>query len=207
MAVIAATVSGSFHRHMSAIRVAVDSLRAHGVLVLSPADPTVVGAVGSFLFVASDIHRSVRLVQDRHLAAIRRSDFLLLVCPDGYVGQSASLEIGFALASGVPVYCTTWPSDPTLRQYVQRADTLDEVLLMAAATPRLEDSVLPLLLEPVAATQAAHDRIEAMKSSLTKAPELGGQDVADEVRRLRRELLHLVELPVLPRREVCPDEV
>jgi len=35
-----------------------------------PSDPRVVEAIGPLLFVASDPHRSVRLVQDRHLAAI-----------------------------------------------------------------------------------------------------------------------------------------
>ena len=98
-----AAVSGSFHRHMQAISAAVHELASRSILVLSPADPRVVAAQGEFLFVSSDRVRSVRLVQDRHLEAIRAADFLWLVCPDGYVGQSASMEIGFAAAAGVPI--------------------------------------------------------------------------------------------------------
>src|ERR1700686_4162645 len=97
-----AAVSGSFHRHMEAITRAVHELAALSVRVLSPADPRIVAAQGEFLFVASDRIRSVRLVQDRHLESIRAADFLWLVCPDGYVGSSASMEIGYAAAAAVP---------------------------------------------------------------------------------------------------------
>src|SRR5262249_20216060 len=98
-----ATVSGSFHRHMQAIVNTVNELSAREVRVLSPADPRVVDHSGEFLFVASDRVRSIRMVQDRHLQCIRASNFLWLVAPDGYVGQSASLELGFAYANGIPI--------------------------------------------------------------------------------------------------------
>src|SRR2546423_471511 len=91
-----ATVSGSFHRHMQAIYQAVGTLREVGVDVLSPSDPRVVDHIGEFLFVASDKLRSIKLVQDRHLHAIRASDLLWVVCPDGYTGPSVSMEIGAA---------------------------------------------------------------------------------------------------------------
>src|SRR6266481_5836123 len=115
---LTATVSGSFHRHMEAISTAVRELASHSVHVLSPADPRVVAHQGEFLFVASDRVRSVRLVQDRHLESIRSASFLWLVCPDGYVGQSASMEVGFAAAAGVPIFSNHAPTDLTLREYV-----------------------------------------------------------------------------------------
>ena len=105
-----AAVSGSFHRHMEAINAAVQELVSLSIRVLSPADPQVVAQQGEFLFVASDRVRSIRLVQDRHLESIRAADFLWLVCPDGYVGQSGSMEIGFAAAAGVPIFSTHAPS-------------------------------------------------------------------------------------------------
>src|SRR5690349_15451206 len=106
-----ATVSGSFHRHMGAITAAVHELAALNVRVLSPADPRVVAAQGEFLFVASDPVRSVRLVQDRHLACIRAASFLWLVCPAGYVGLSAAMEIGAAREASVPIFSTRAPND------------------------------------------------------------------------------------------------
>jgi hypothetical protein len=65
------TVSGSFRRAMSAVQDAVYRLTDAGALVLSPADPRVVDEFGEFLFVASDRVRAIRLVQSRHLAAIK----------------------------------------------------------------------------------------------------------------------------------------
>src|SRR5580658_8304981 len=56
---LAATVSGSFHRHMGAITAVVHQLAALSVRVLSPADPRIVAQQGEFLFVASDPVRSV----------------------------------------------------------------------------------------------------------------------------------------------------
>src|ERR1700680_870288 len=123
-----AAVSGSFHRHMAAIGAAVEELTSHSIRVLSPADPRVVAQQGEFLFVASDRVRSVRLVQDRHFEAIRAADFLWMVCPGGYVGQSASMEVGFAAAIGIPVFATRAPSDLTLREYVTIVHTLSEAL-------------------------------------------------------------------------------
>src|SRR5882724_1081064 len=133
---LTATVSGSFHRHMDAIARAVHELSALSVRVLSPADPRVVAAHGEFLFVASDRVRSVRLVQDRHLDSIRAADFLWLVCPDGYVGQSASMEVGFAAAAGVPIFSNHAPTDLTLREYVVIVPTLGEAAQRIAASSR-----------------------------------------------------------------------
>src|ERR1700685_3210559 len=119
-----AAVSGSFHRHMEVITTAVQELASLSIQVLSPADPRVVAQQGEFLFVASDRVRSVRLVQDRHLESIRAADFLWLICPDGYIGQSASMEVGFAAAARVPIFATRAPSDLTLREYVTVVPTL-----------------------------------------------------------------------------------
>jgi hypothetical protein len=162
---LTATVSGSFHRHMGAITADVHELASLSVRVLSPADPRVVAAQGEFLFVASDRVRSVRLVQDRHLESIRAANFLWLVCPDGYVGQSAAMEVGFAAAAGVPIFSTHAPSDLTLREYVSVVPTL------AAAVRRVEASKRPrssegLLIDPHASIEEAHDILERIKAAI-----------------------------------------
>src|SRR4051812_4984387 len=113
-----ATVSGSFRRAMSAVQDAVYRLTDAGARVLSPADPRVVDQFGDFLFVASDRVRAIKLVQNRHLAAVEASDFLWLVAPNGYIGQSGAMELGFAVSVGTPVFSSEVPADLTLRQYV-----------------------------------------------------------------------------------------
>jgi hypothetical protein len=130
------TVSGSFHRHMDAITAAVQDLANRGIRVLSPADPRVVANQGEFLFVASDRVRSVRLVQDRHLESVRAADFLWLVCPDRYVGQSAAMEIGFAAGAGTPIFATHCPMDLTLREYVSVVSSIAEAVNIVSSRPQ-----------------------------------------------------------------------
>ena len=176
-----AAVSGSFHRHMEAITVAVHQLASLAVQVLSPADPRVVANQGEFLFVASDRVRSVRLVQDRHLESIRAADFLWLVCPDGYVGQSASMEVGFAAAAGVPIFSTHAPSDLTLRQYVTTVLTIRDALRIVATSARPKQCS-NLLIDPHASVEEAHQVLERIEALLTRP-----SSIDDSARRLSRE--------------------
>ncbi len=130
------TVSGSFHRHLAAIYMAVGEFREAGIAVLSPSDPRVIDHIGEFLFVASDRVRSIRLVQDRHLQCIGASTFLWLVAPDGYVGPSASMEIGYAIAAKTPVFSSNTPSDCTLRQYVKTIPSIQDTVAQVRTLPR-----------------------------------------------------------------------
>jgi hypothetical protein len=164
---LTATVSGSFHRHMGAITAAVHELVALSIRVLSPADPRIVAQQGEFLFVASDPVRSVRLVQDRHLESIRAADFLWLVCPDGYVGQSASMEVGFAAAVGVPMFATQAPSDLTLRQYVDVLPTLAAAVSMIKTHPR-QRRPEGILIDPKVSVDQAHLILERIGVALTR---------------------------------------
>lgn len=163
-----AAVSGSFHRHMSAIAAAVEELGEHSIRVLSPADPRVVAQQGDFLFVASDRVRSVRLVQDRHLESIRAAHFLWLVCPDGYVGQSASMELGFAAATGVPIFAIQAPEDLTLRQYVKIVPAIATAidLIKASSMPEKRET---LIINPRASLEEAHGILDRIETAINGA--------------------------------------
>jgi hypothetical protein len=143
-----ATVSGSFHRHMVAIEAAVSELWSLGINVLSPADPRIVDFKGEFLFVASDKLRSIKLVQNRHFEAIGHSDFLWLVCPDGYTGPSACMEIGDARRAHVPVYSNRLPLDITVQQYVEQVPSLRAACDLALEHRRSLPPVGNYLLDP-----------------------------------------------------------
>jgi hypothetical protein len=185
-------VSGSFHRHMEVITAAVQELTSLSVLVLSPADPRVVAQQGEFLFVASDRVRSVRLVQDRHLESIRAADFLWLVCPDGYVGQSASMELGFAVAGGIPIFSAHAPSDLTLRHYVTVVPSLSKALgaVVASCRPKEREGVL---IDPHASLEEAHDILQRMEVALT-----GSSAIEDPTNRIYREMADLQATLRLP---------
>jgi hypothetical protein len=193
---LTATVSGSFHRHMRAIAAAVEEFAEHSVRVLSPADPRVVAQHGDFLFVASDPVRSVRLVQDRHLESIRAASFLWLVCPDGYVGQSASMELGFAAAVGVPIFATHPPTDLTLRQYVTVVPTLAAAVRINKASSQRQRDPEAFLINPHASVEEAHGILERIDGALTRGNASGEPDrvvysgLADLQARLRLPYVH-----------------
>lgn len=189
---LTATVSGSFHRHMDAITTVVHELASLNVRVLSPADPRVVAKQGEFWFVASDPVRSVKLVQDRHLESIRAADFLWLVCPDGYVGQSASQELGYAIAVGVPILAAQAPNDLTLQQYVKVVPTVAAAVRMIAANPRRRHAE-GILIDPHASIEKAHHILDRIGTALTRP------SVLDEpANRVHLEMADLRKTLALP---------
>jgi hypothetical protein len=190
-----ATVSGSFHRHMPAVYAAVQELRAAGVDVLSPSDPRIVDHLGEFLFVASDKLRSVKLVQDRHFEAIKRSHFLWVVCPDGYTGPSTSAEIGAAYITGVPVFSDHLPFDVTMRHYVRKVASIRAVL-ESRQFAGLRKPSKTLMLDPDNAIELSHVALEEMRRLLTtkgNPPSLLEREFSD-TRTLLRETLGFTDL-------------
>ncbi|MDX6603047.1 MAG: hypothetical protein QOF13_2249 [Solirubrobacterales bacterium] len=156
---------------MGAIEDAVYALTDSGIRVLSPADPRVVDQFGDFLFVASDRVRAIKLVQSRHLAAIEASDFVWLVAPEGYIGQSGAMEIGYAVAAGTPIYCSEVPSDLTLRQYVISQPTPDNAIedFRRRQGPETRIAVPEgLLLDPVGTIEAGHAELDLIASELER---------------------------------------
>lgn len=188
------TVSGSFRRHLLAVQEAVAQLSDGGCVVLSPADPRIVDNFGEFVFVSSDLRRSIKGVQNRHLEAIRRSDFLWLACPDGYVGASAALELGYAAAVGVPVYSDATPSDWTLRQYVTPVGSPLQAMAVARRDQfGLEPSAVPsLLLAPEAGIAEVQRELDGLRHHLLDDRGLReGDPVEEAVGRIRK----IVRLP------------
>lgn len=184
---LTATVSGSFRQAMSAVQDAVYELTDAGARVLSPADPRVVDAFGDFMFVASDRVRAIRLVQDRHLAAIEASDFVWLVAPDGYIGLSGAMEIGHAASVRTPVYSSEVPSDLTLRQYVTTLASPSEALRRRrTASRRVSAADANVLLEPLVAVEAAHHDLDVIAGELTRAVQRSTSAATTSARRLER---------------------
>jgi hypothetical protein len=174
------TVSGSFHRgHLQAISRAVYELTDLGVRVLSPADPRIVAAHEEFLFVASDRFRSISLVQDRHLECIRASDFLWVVAPDGYLGVSASMEIGFAVANGIPIFSLDQVSDLTLRQYVRKVERINDVLNSFRSCRA--DRVEGFLINPHDSIEFVRNCLDKIENAMRKVPVARERDVAPEI--------------------------
>ncbi|MGO9180072.1 MAG: hypothetical protein ACLQBX_16100 [Candidatus Limnocylindrales bacterium] len=182
------TVSGSFRRHLTAVQEAVGALNDEGAVVLSPADPRIVDAFGSFVFVSSDQRRSIKGVQARHLDAIQHSDFLWLVCPDGYVGPSAALEVGFAISSGTPIFSDVAPNDWTLRQFVTPLGNVRAACAFIRGIGESEPSRPSLLLDPGQALEQVWRELAQVERSLSDRRPVAGDPTEEPIRRIR-ELL------------------
>jgi hypothetical protein len=187
---LSAAVCGSFHRGLVEVQHTVAHLQDAGVKVLSPADPRVVDSFGDFLYVASDRLRNIRVVQNRHFAAVETADFVWLVAPDGYVGLSAAMEIGTAFTCGTPVYTDTAPTDLSVRQYVTIVGSVDEVVRRMRGSTGPDAPAL-VLLEPTAAVDAAHRHLEAVQGVLLRQSTEGLSPVHAHADRVRAALRHL----------------
>jgi hypothetical protein len=187
------TVSGSFHRHLAAIYTAVGEFRAVGVTVLSPSDPRIVDHLGEFLFVASDRVRSIRLVQDRHLQCIGASSFLWLVAPDGYVGPSASMEIGYAIAARTPIVSDATPADATLSRYVKVVPSIKHAVAKAKA--RLQETgISNVLIDPTTSIHEAIARLDHLNDAFANATGSAAHIAEEELKATKRFLAKAFDL-------------
>jgi hypothetical protein len=105
------SVSGSFIKFKPEIDLIIDEFTDLKVTVLAPSKgwlyiPRRVFKAKDFGFrpLLKERGMSIRQVEDDFLESIRESDFLYVANFEGYVGNSVSFEIGFAIACGVPVF-------------------------------------------------------------------------------------------------------
>ena len=97
-------ISGSFHRHFSAIADARTRFENLGVTVLSPTGRTVLNPAAEFPLLSEDAAQSPEVLEKRHLDAIAAATALYVVNPNSYLGNSAAFEIGWAAALRKPIF-------------------------------------------------------------------------------------------------------
>ncbi len=124
-------LSGSFRRDLEGLRLIHEELTDLGCRVLSPTHVEPSREVDGFMFMRGEEVEAPERIELKHLDAIQRATFVWLHAPEGYVGLSAALEVGFAHAQGVPVFCRAEPSDITLRSFVHEANSAAEVVSAA----------------------------------------------------------------------------
>jgi NTP pyrophosphatase (non-canonical NTP hydrolase) len=108
--VVQVTVSGSFTKHWEQVQATVSEFERQGAEVLSPRNGPPIREDEGFIYLREDIG-SADAIERRHLHAIQRSDLLYIVNPEGYLGTSVALEMGYALAWNTPIWSTTGFSD------------------------------------------------------------------------------------------------
>jgi NTP pyrophosphatase (non-canonical NTP hydrolase) len=131
------TISGSFRRFLPQIKEKIEECLREGITVLSPRSGNAVGELPGFILVEGDRGEPKEIESD-HLQCIRRSDFLYVVNPGGYIGPSATMEIGYALAAGVTVFSSELPTEPVLAMFVRRERSIGKVKRMLGEAQGLE---------------------------------------------------------------------
>jgi len=77
---------------------------------------------------ANTIEEKKRLAIE-HYEAIDRADVVYLITPQGYMGTSCKLELGYAIAKGKPIYFSEPTNDISLDCYVKKFIPIDNLKL------------------------------------------------------------------------------
>ena len=124
-----AVLCGSYKRDREGLLRAYDELVVTGCQVLSPRRMQFDDA--EFVRETAEQDIPPQTVEAWHLSAIRQANFVMLHAPDGYVGLSAAMEIGFATAQDCPVFSRTAPQDIALRGLVKVVPSVYDALQAA----------------------------------------------------------------------------
>ena len=120
--------SGTFRKDPNGLRLVYEHLKELGFNVLSPSNVSIDTEEEGFVYMEGESRYSPEDIESRHLDAIQKAAFVWLHAPEGYVGISGSLEVGFARAVGIPVYCQDDIQDPIVRQFVQKLVSPDRLI-------------------------------------------------------------------------------
>lgn len=105
------TLSGSFRKHLDYILKIKKELENKGVKVLSPRFIEPKNPGEEFVIFSGEEGLSPLELERYHLNSIANSDALIVCDPDGYVGASALLEIGFAQSLSKRIIFTEKPQE------------------------------------------------------------------------------------------------
>ena len=121
-------ISGSYRKDLEALKRTYEEFRDLGCEILSPSSVAVVSEHDGFVYMKGEEAETPDKIENRHLLAIQKANFVWLHAPEGYVGPTSALEVGFANAAGVPVYAKESPKDKVLQAFVQVVPSPAELL-------------------------------------------------------------------------------
>ena len=134
-------ISGSFRKDIEGLKRAYEQFSDLGCRILSPVNILPSREESGFVYMKGEETENPENIELRHLQAMQRSKFVWLHAPDGYVGPSGALEIGFARANGIPVFSSNKVQDFILQNFVQIAesplDVIDKVVSCKLPPPPL----------------------------------------------------------------------
>jgi nucleoside triphosphatase len=92
-------IHGSFSKHFNEIKKAAEIFSSAGIEVLAPKSGELTGNVDGFALFEDEVDQDPRLIELLYLHNLKKlgeNGFSYFVNPDGYIGKSASYELGIA---------------------------------------------------------------------------------------------------------------
>lgn len=105
------SISGSFRKHLDYILEIKKHLETTGVEILSPRFIEPKNPGEEFVVFSGEEGKTPLELKRHHLSSIAKSDALVVCDPEGYVGASALIEIGYANAMGKRIIFTEAPEE------------------------------------------------------------------------------------------------
>jgi NTP pyrophosphatase (non-canonical NTP hydrolase) len=175
-------LSGSYRKDTVGLKHTFEELRDLNCEILSPSNVEIVSELDGFVFMKGEETQAPDKLEARHLDAIQRSQFMWLHAPSGYVGTSAALEVGYAHAIGVPVFCKEQVGDPILRSFVHVVSSPEEVV------QQLRGGGLPIPKPALQAFQQYYRRAAIQRGYSSEGPKECLLLMVEEVGELAREI-------------------
>jgi hypothetical protein len=129
--ILKCVVSGSFRKHYSQVTAVVLVLARQGIQVLSPKVSRIVNPGEAFAILETDLlgikEPVIRHIEGKVLEHIRNCDLLYVCNPEGYLGPSTIMEIGFALALGKRILVLEEPEESIVLEFVHEVIAPDDV--------------------------------------------------------------------------------
>jgi NTP pyrophosphatase (non-canonical NTP hydrolase) len=175
-------LSGSYRKDFAALKATYEELLDLGCAVLSPSNVTAVRETDGFVFMKGEESQLPDAIEARHLDAIQRANFVWLHAPEGYIGPTASLEIGFAKAIGVPVFAKEPVKDSVIHSFVEVISS------PAVALETMKSHRLPIPRPALAAFQHYYRRVALQRGYKSESPKDCLLLMVEEVGELAREI-------------------
>jgi nucleoside 2-deoxyribosyltransferase len=125
--ILSVSICGSYHRHLRKMHKLIKECKKLGIEVHIPRYPVKKSSTNGFVFLKGE-KGTPKQLQEKNFDAIARSSFVLVVNTNGYIGPSTAMEIGYAIAKGVPIFCTDKPEDYIFQLYTEYGKTLPEIV-------------------------------------------------------------------------------
>jgi NTP pyrophosphatase (non-canonical NTP hydrolase) len=120
-------ICGSFRKSFKDICAIATEFQNLGFEITSPKISTIINPGSEFVILDSDESSDPKIIEEKHLNAIKNSDIVYFYNPQGYLGASATFELGWSLALKKLIFFKENNADFTLNLFCKNVCTPSEI--------------------------------------------------------------------------------